>query len=88
MKSVNTSGGLLTGSPPCELTSSSGMCRDVWGKKAPAMTVSQLRTLLEVVLPFTTVTIADVLHLVAGRQQRHHRAFLSHRKRRRQSAPG
>jgi len=52
------------------------------------MTVSQLRTLLEVVLPFTTVPIADVLHLVAGRQQRHHRAFLSHRKRRRQSAPG
>jgi hypothetical protein len=31
--------------------------------------------------------IADVLQLVAGIQQRNHRAFLSHRKRRMQEAP-
>jgi hypothetical protein len=47
----------------------------------------ELRTLLEVVLPLKTLTIAAVLQLVAGRQQRNHRAFLSHRKRRRQPAP-
>jgi hypothetical protein len=52
------------------------------------MTVSQLRTLLEVVLPLKTLTLEDVLHLVAGRQQRKHRAFLSHRKRRMQETPG
>jgi hypothetical protein len=63
------------------------ICRYAWGKKAPAITVSQLRTLLEVVLPLKTLTIEDVLQLVAGRQQRNHRAFLSHRKRRIHAKP-
>jgi hypothetical protein len=40
-----------------------------------------------VVLPFKTLTIADALQLVAGIQQRNHRAFLSHRKRRMQAVP-
>src|SRR5262245_55578296 len=84
MKSVKTPGGIITCSPPCWPTSSSGICRYVWGKKAPAITLSQLRTLLEVVLPLKTLTMAAVLQLVSGRQQRHHRAFLSHRTRRRQ----
>jgi hypothetical protein len=52
------------------------------GKKAPALTVSQLRMLLEVVLPLRTYAIADVLTLVAWVQQRNHRAYLSYRKRR------
>jgi hypothetical protein len=52
------------------------------GKKAPALTVSQLRTLLDVVLPLRTYNIPDVLALVAWMQQRHHSAYLSHRKRR------
>jgi hypothetical protein len=37
-----------------------------------------------VVLPVKTLTIADVLQLVVGVQQRNHRAFLSHRKKRMQ----
>ena len=52
------------------------------GKKAPALTVSQLRVLLEVVLPKRTFTIEDVLALVTWMQRRNHRAYLSHRKRR------
>jgi len=51
------------------------------GKKAPALTVSQLRMVLEMVLPLKTSTIAEALWLVARVQQRNHRAFLSHRKR-------
>jgi len=88
MKSAHTPAGLITCSPRCEPTSSSGIDRYAWGKKAPALTVSQLRTLLEVVLPLKTLTREDVLHLVAERQQRNHRAFLSHRRRRMPTAPG
>ena len=51
------------------------------GKKAPAVTVSQLRTLLEAELPLRTATVDDVLELVAWVQRRNHRAYLSHRKR-------
>jgi hypothetical protein len=51
------------------------------GKKAPALTLSQVRRLLEVVLPLKTLHADDVLGLVAGMQQRHHRAYLSPRKR-------
>ena len=43
-----------------------------WGKKAPALTVSQLRTILDVVLPLRTYTIEAILTLVARVQQRHH----------------
>jgi hypothetical protein len=50
------------------------------GKKAPAFTVSQLRILLEVVLPLRTYRITDVLELLAWRQRRNHGAYLSHRK--------
>jgi SRSO17 transposase len=51
-------------------------------KKAPALTVSQLRTLLEVVLPMRTYTIEGVLALVAWVQQRNHQAYRAHRVRR------
>jgi SRSO17 transposase len=51
-------------------------------KKAPALTVSQVRRLLEVVLPLKVFQADDVLQLVAGMQQRQHRAYRSHRKRR------
>ncbi len=56
------------------------MCRGVWGKKAPALTVSQVRRLLEQVLPLNIFTLAEVLHGVPWTQQRHHVAYLSHRK--------
>jgi hypothetical protein len=52
------------------------------GEKAPARTVAQLRTLLDVVLPLRTYTIEEVLALVAWVQQRNHRASLAPRKRR------
>jgi hypothetical protein len=53
-----------------------------WGKTAPALTVSQLRTIVAVVLPLRTYTIAEVLALVAWVQRDNHRASLSHSKRR------
>ena len=52
------------------------------GKKAPALTVAQLRWLLEVVLPWRTYRIADVLEVIAWRQRCNHRAYLSQKKRR------
>ena len=44
--------------------------------------MSQLRTILDVVLPLRTYTIEEVLAFVAWVQQRNHRAYLTHRKRR------
>ena len=58
------------------------------GKKPPCSTVSQLRSRLVVVLPLKTLTIADVLRLVAGIQRRTHHALLSHGKKRMQKLPG
>ena len=52
------------------------------GKKSSGAHVSQVRQLLEVVLPWQTYRIADVLALLAWRQRRNHSAYLSHRKRR------
>jgi hypothetical protein len=88
MTSANTPAGIITCAPRCELTSASGIDRHAWGNNAPAMTVSQLRAWLEVVLPLKTWTLEDVLQRVAGRQQRNHRALLSHSKRRMQATPG
>jgi hypothetical protein len=51
-------------------------------KKAPALTVSQVRRLLAVVLPLKVFQADEVLRYVAGMQQRQHRAYLAHRKRR------
>ena len=59
-----------------------GTSKCAWGKKAPALTVSQLRLLLAVILPIRTYTVPEVLALVAWVQQCNHRAYLSHRKRR------
>jgi hypothetical protein len=42
------------------------------GKKAPPLTVSPLRTILDVVLPLRLYTIAEVLELVAWVQRRNH----------------
>jgi hypothetical protein len=48
------------------------------GEKAPALTLSQMRTLLEAALPLRTYTIENVLKLVAWVQRRNHSAYLSH----------
>ena len=58
------------------------LCSCSWGKKAPALTVAQLRWLLEGVLPWRTYRIADVLEVIAWRQRCNHRAYLSQKKRR------
>src|SRR5216683_4337462 len=52
------------------------------GKKAPALTVSQVRTLLAVILPLRTYTVVDELELVAWVKRCNHRAYMSHRRRR------
>jgi hypothetical protein len=44
--------------------------------------VSQLRMLLDAVLPLRMATSDNVLELVAWVQRRNHRAYLAHRKRR------
>jgi hypothetical protein len=52
-----------------------------WGKKAPALTVSQVRRLLQAILPLKTLTLLAVLALGQRTQQRNHKASLAHRKR-------
>ena len=59
-----------------------GTCTSAWGKKAPALTVSQVRTVLEVLVPLRTYTVADALELVAWLQRCNHRASMAHRRRR------
>lgn len=44
--------------------------------------MSQVRWLLEVVLPLKTFTLEEVLHLVKWTQRRNHEAYRAHRKRR------
>jgi SRSO17 transposase len=82
MKCANTRGGTTICSRRCWRISFCGGSSGAWGKKAPALTVSQLRTILDVVLPLRTYTIDDVLAFVAWVQRRNHAAYLSHRKRR------
>lgn len=53
------------------------------GKKAPALTVPQVRELLSVVLPRRQFDEAEILELVQYHQQRNYAAYRSHRKRRR-----
>ena len=57
-------------------------CEDSFGKKAPVLTVSQVRWLLEVMLPLQTFTLEDVLCLVKWTQRRNHEAYRAYRKRR------
>ena len=53
------------------------------GKKSPALTVPQLRRLLEEVLPLRRWTRELKLALIAWVQKRNHQAYCSHRKGRR-----
>ena len=50
------------------------------GEKTPSITLSQLRKLIEVVLPVKHYDIAATLELVCWIQEKNHRAYLSHRK--------
>jgi len=52
------------------------------GKKAPAITLSQLRILFEIVLPLRKYDAEMALELVQWIQEKNHRAYLSHRKKR------
>jgi hypothetical protein len=51
-------------------------------KKRQALTVAQLRIILNVVLPLRTYSIEEVFALVAWVQKCNHRAYLCHSKRR------
>jgi hypothetical protein len=50
------------------------------GKKAPVITPSQLRLLLETVLPLREFNIEMAIELAGWIQRRNHRSYLSHRK--------
>jgi len=58
----------------------SGTSRSDWEKKAPVITPSQLRLLLETVLPLREFNIEMAIELVGWIQRRNHRSYLSHRK--------
>ena len=52
------------------------------GKKAPSITLSQLRILLKLLLPMRKHSLDTLIEQVIWIQDRNHRAYLSHRKRR------
>jgi hypothetical protein len=82
MNYVNIPGGTTTGCPQCWRISFCGGSSCAGGKKAPALTVSPLRLILDVVLPVRTYSVEDVLKVVAWLQRRTHHAYLAPRKRR------
>jgi SRSO17 transposase len=49
------------------------------GQRAPAITLPQMRTLLETVLPLRVFSIEDVIKKVRWIQKRNHLAFLAHK---------
>jgi hypothetical protein len=51
------------------------------GKKAPAITLSQLRLIINAVLPMKKFDVTDLINLVSWIQMKNYRACLSHRKR-------
>ncbi len=57
-----------------------GILKSDWKKKAPSITLSQLRVLLEAVLPLRHYGINDAIELVAWIQNKNHAAYLSHRR--------
>ena len=62
-----------------------GLGRSAWETKAPALTVAQVRRLLEVILPRRRFTLEEVVRLVTRTQERNHTASLAHRKQRDES---
>ncbi len=50
------------------------------GKKAPSITLPQLRVLLKVILPMKRHTIETLIEQILGVQTRNRRAYLSHRR--------
>jgi len=57
-------------------------------KKAPSITLSQLRVLLKVILPMRRHTIETLIEQIIWIQTRNHRAYLSHRRKRLQETFG
>ncbi len=50
-------------------------------KKAPSLTLSQLKILLNVLLPFRIFGLAESIDLARWIQRKNHKAYLSHQKR-------
>ena len=82
MKSENIRDGIIIFQPVCYLIFFFGTLKSDWGKKTPSITLSQLRVLLEVVLPLRTYDIDGAISLVKRVQEKNHKAYLSHRKKR------
>ena len=82
MNSANIRVGITTCSLACWRISFCGISRSAWGKKAPALTVAQVRRLRETIFPLQRFTLEDVLRLVKRTQERNHTAYFAHRKQR------
>ena len=80
MRSGNFRVGFIIWWLACWPISSSGILSSDWGKKAPAITLSQLRILIKVVLPIRHFDCDGLIAYVAWIQDKNHRAYLSHRK--------
>ena len=61
MQSAHSPGGTSIGGPPGWRLAFCGGASGAWGTKAPALTVSQLRMLVDVGVPGRLYRVADVL---------------------------
>ena len=52
------------------------------GKKAPSITLSQLRVLLKLLLPMKKQALDTLIEQIVWIQNQNHRAYLSHRRKR------
>ena len=80
MRYGNSLDGTTICSRVCLHISFFGILKSGWEKKIPVLTLSQLRILLKIVLPLREFDGVMIIELVKWIQERNHRAYLSHRK--------
>jgi len=81
MRSAAGSAGITISRSRSSRTTSWSGHGSTWGKKAPALTVPQVRLLLQAVLPRRPRDIPTVLRHLCYIQQQNYAAYLSHRTR-------